>query len=234
MRWGSDDIGVVLTRNEIWLVLHALAEAAPPAVDWEGNRVEPWVIGELRARLQAALQPDALGDVEERPIVRLDSEMGQSLAQAGVRPLVLSDGYDLGSLMAGCAERGWGAEVRLPVGAGPKTPAEAVVSRGTGQRAGGTGEDGSDLDVPRSFVGLERPVVALARAMIGAAEGTGHWAPGNREEGKGQRAKGDGDDVSRTTDMGPRGYEEYVAPVEGMNPGERGALVERMAKRGWE
>lgn len=187
MRWGSDDIGVVLTRNEIWLLLHALAEASVPPVDWEGNRVEPWVVGELRSRLQSALRPEPLSDVEERPVIRLDSEMGRSLAQAGVRPLVLSDGYDLGSLVAACAERGWGVELRLPVGAGPVTPAEAVVTvgkgqeatdEGKGQRANGKGDedvpptdDGSRTAAhePRSFVGLERPVVALARALLGAA-----------------------------------------------------------------
>ncbi|MBX3069830.1 MAG: hypothetical protein KF883_04960 [Thermomicrobiales bacterium] len=240
MRWGSDDIGVVLTRNEIWLLLHALAEAKAPAVDWEGNRVEPWVVGELRSRLQAALRPEPLSDVEERPIIRLDSEMGRSLAQAGVRPLVLSDGYDLGSLVAACAERGWGCDVHLPTGAGPMTPAEAVV------RAPG-GEE---------FVGLERPVVALARAVIGA--GSGQRAAGGESLTPSPRESLTPDPspdrgTSRTPDPSPdrgtsltpdpspdrgRGedesFEEYVAPAEGINAGERERLVRSMGEQGWE
>ena len=172
MRWGGDEVGVVLTRNELWLLLNALTGADLPAVDWEGNRLEPWVVGELRARLQAALRPDPLSDVEERPVIRVDSELGRSLAAAGVRPLVIEDGYDLGSLIAVCGERGWGAEVRLPVGSGPRTPAEAVV------RNGEAGE----------FVGLERPVVALARALLGALDAKGSVGAKPAKEGGSDRA----------------------------------------------
>jgi hypothetical protein len=225
MRWGSDDIGVVLTRNEIWLLLHALAEAKAPAVDWEGNRVEPWVVGELRSRLQAALRPEPLSDVEERPIIRLDSEMGRSLAQEGVRPLVLSDGYDLGSLVAACAERGWGCDVHLPTGAGPMTPAEAVVRTPGGEE----------------FVGLERPVVALARAVIGA--GSGSLTPGpSPDRGKSLTPdpspdRGTSLTPSPSPDRG-RGesgtFEEYVVPAEGINAGERERLIRLMGDEGWE
>src|SRR5680860_915875 len=141
MRWGGDEVGVVLTRNEVWLLLHALAGSKLPAVDWEGNALEPWVVGELRARLQAALRPDPLSDVEERPIIRLDSDMGRSLAMAEVRPLVIEDGYDLGSLFAACAERGWGATLTLPVGGGVETPAQAKVTVGNRQWAKGNSDE---------------------------------------------------------------------------------------------
>ncbi|CAN5869660.1 hypothetical protein BH24CHL4_BH24CHL4_02720 [soil metagenome] len=250
MRWGGDEVGVVLTRNEVWLLLHALAGARLPAVDWEGNALEPWVVGELRARLQAALRPDPLSDVEERPIIRLDSDMGRSLAMAEVRPLVIEDGYDLGSLFAACAERGWGAELRLPVGGGVETPAEAVVTVGTGHWALGTGEQAA-VSGQREFVGLERPVVAFARALVGAAgdEGTGHWALGTGyDEGKGQRAKDKGDEAAsgealipgpssnagRQKNGGQREFDEHVIFSDGIAPGERDATVARMAARGWE
>lgn len=207
MRWGSDDVGLVLTRNEIWLLLHALADAKTPAVDWEGNRVEPWVVGELHSRLQSALRPEPLSDVEERPVISLDSEMGRSLAQAGVRPLVLSDGYDLGSLLAACADRGWGATLSLPVGGGPMTPAEAVVTVGNDRSE--SGESPAE-----HFVGLERPVVAMARALIGAV--------GSRPE------------AIPPASPDRRSADEYIVPAAAINPGERHHLIQTMTAQGWE
>ena len=32
MNWGQDSVGVVLTRNEIWLLLHALTAGPKPAL----------------------------------------------------------------------------------------------------------------------------------------------------------------------------------------------------------
>jgi hypothetical protein len=231
MRWGGDEVGVVLTRNEVWLLLNALEGARLPAVDWEGNALEPWVAGELRARLQAALRPDPLSDVEERPIIRLDSDMGRSLAMAEVRPLVIEDGYDLGSLFAACAERGWGATLTLPVGGGVSTPAEAVVTvdgemgrRGDGEDEGGKaerriGEKGNDNGRrQREFVGLERPVVAFARALVGACFADGPHPQPLFREGEGST----------------RAFDEHVIFADAIAPGERERTIERMAGRGWE
>jgi hypothetical protein len=221
MRWGGDEVGVVLTRNEVWLLLNALEGARLPAVDWEGNALEPWVAGELRARLQAALRPDPLSDVEERPIIRLDSDMGRSLAMAEVRPLVIEDGYDLGSLFAACAERGWGATLTLPVGGGVSTPAEAVV---TVDSETASGQDGENEDT-RAFVGLERPVVAFARALVGAV-----FASGPRRqvrEGATAATSLRGGESSRT-------FDEHVIFSDAIAPGERERTIERMAGRGWE
>jgi len=230
MRWGGDEVGVVLTRNEVWLLLNALAGAKLPAVDWEGNALEPWVVGELRSRLQAALRPDPLSDLEERPIIRLDSDMGRSLAMAGVRPLVIEDGYDLGSLFAACAERGWGATLTLPVGGGVETPAQAKVTVGNRQWAKGNSDESQavvrvpqavdrgpqDGDGPRptnddsrDFVGLERPVVAFARALVGAAFSAQAADRGPRAVGRGPQAdESDGlrptNDGLRPTNDGPR------------------------------
>jgi hypothetical protein len=220
MRWGSNEVGIVLTRNEIWLLLHALTDARAPSVDWEGSPVEPWVVGELRARLQQALRPEAVSDVEERPVIGLDSDMGRTLASAAVRPLVLSDGYDLGSLFAACAERGWGASLTLPVGASSRTPAEARVLR----PAGVTGNAGAASTDIREFVGLERPVVAFARALVGAAFDASANAADASTGASGERETGASD----------RGYDEHVIHAEAMNPGERESAIERMATRGWE
>ena len=99
-----------------------------PAVGWDGSPVEPWAAGELRLRLQSALNPEPLGAVDQRPIIDLDSDMGRTLAAAGVMPLVTDDGFDLGAIVAACAERGWGAQVSIPLGATPVTPADATVT----------------------------------------------------------------------------------------------------------
>lgn len=156
MQWGDEPVGLVLSRNEIWLLLHALTAGPRPAVGWDGSPVEPWVAGELRLRLQAALNPEPLGAVDQRPIIDLDSDMGRTLAAAGVMPLVTDDGFDLGAIVAACAERGWGAQMSIPLGATPVTPADAAVTTR------------NDQGQPQVHTGLERPVVALARAFIAA------------------------------------------------------------------
>jgi hypothetical protein len=216
MRWGGDAVGLVLTRNEVWLLLNALEGARLPAVDWEGNALEPWVAGELRERLQAALRPDPLSDVEERPIIRLDSDMGRSLAMAEVRPLVLEDGYDLGSLFAACAERGWGATLTLPVGGGVETPAEARVTVSSQQPAASS---------QQTFVGLERPVVAFARALVGAC-----FAELPHPQGR----HGGTAPTSLAGEGSPRAFDEHVIFSDAIAPGERERTIERMAGRGWE
>ena len=156
MQWGDESVGLVLSRNEIWLLLHALTAGPRPAIGWDGTPLEPWAIGELRSRLQAALDPEPLGAVDRRPIIDLDSDMGHTLASAGVLPLITGDGFDLGAIVAACAERGWGAELRIPLGSTAVTPADAAV----------TIRD--DAGQARTHTGLERPVVALARAFIAA------------------------------------------------------------------
>lgn len=156
MRWGQDNVGVVLTRNEIWLLLHALSSGPKPVLGWDGRDLEPWVIGELQRRLREALSPEPVKDVEIRPVIRLDSEMGQNLVIEGIRPMVVEDAFDLGTLVHACAQRGWGAEVVLPPGAIESTPATATVRV---KRA-----DGEEV----AYVGVERPAVALARALIAA------------------------------------------------------------------
>lgn len=156
MQWGDEPVGLVLSRNEIWLLLHALTAGPRPAVGWDGTPLEPWAAGELRSRLQAALNPEPLGAVDQRPIIDLDSDMGRTLAAAGVTPLVTDDGFDLGAIVAACADRGWGAQVSIPLGATLVTPADAAVT---------TRNERGEAQV---HTGLERPVVALARAFIAA------------------------------------------------------------------
>ena len=170
MQWGDEPVGLVLSRNEIWLLLHALTAGPRPAVGWDGSPVEPWAAGELRLRLQSALNPEPLGAVDQRPIIDLDSDMGRTLAAAGVMPLVTDDGFDLGAIVAACAERGWGVQVSLPLGATPVTPADAAVTM--------RNPDGD----PQVYTGLERPVVALARAFIAAWMETSQFAAPVRPE----------------------------------------------------
>lgn len=160
MRWGQDNVGVVLTRNEIWLLLHALSTGPKPVLGWDGRDLEPWVIGELQRRLREALSPEPVKDVEIRPVIRLDSEMGQNLVLEGIRPMVVEDAFDLGTLFHACAQRGWGAEVALPPGSIESTPATATVRVKRDDGAGGEQEV--------SYVGVERPAIALARALIAA------------------------------------------------------------------
>lgn len=166
MQWGDESVGLVLSRNEIWLLLHALTAGPRPAISWDGSPLEPWAIGELRSRLQTALDPEPLGAVDQRPIIDLDSDMGRTLASAGVLPLITDDGFDLGAIVAACAERGWGAQVSIPLGSTTVTPADALVTMR------------DDTGQERTYTGLERPVVALARAFIAAwTETRQHEAP---------------------------------------------------------
>ncbi len=170
MQWGDEPVGLVLSRNDIWLLLHTLTAGPRPAIGWDGAPLEPWAIGELRLRLQAALDPEPLGAVDQRPIIDLDSDMGGTLASAGVKPLVTADGFDLGAMVAACADRGWGAQVSIPLGATPVTPADAAVT---------VRDERGDMHVHH---GLERPVVALARAFIAAWMETNQLTPPPRPE----------------------------------------------------
>lgn len=175
MQWGNEPVGLVLSRNEIWLLLHALTAGPRPAVGWDGSPLEPWAAGELRLRLQSALNPEPLGAVDQRPIIDLDSDMGRTLAAAGVMPLITDDGFDLGAIVAACAERGWGAQVSIPLGSTSVTPADATVT---------TRNDKGDAQL---HTGLERPVVALARAFIAAwMEASQFGAPARPEIGPDQ------------------------------------------------
>lgn len=192
MQWGEEPVGLVLTRNEIWLLLHALTAGPRPAVGWDGSPLEPWAAGELRLRLQAALNPEPLGAVDRRPIIDLDSDMGRSLAAAGVLPLITDDGFDLGAIVAACADRGWGAQVSIPLGATPVTPADAVVT------------SRNEKGEPRVHTGLERPVVALARAFIAASMDASQLGVPPRQEA------GPDDYVIYLDSMGPGDKPEVV------------------------
>ena len=126
-------------------------------------------------RLQSALNPEPLGAVDQRPIIDLDSDMGRTLAAAGVMPLVTDDGFDLGAIVAACAERGWGAQVSIPLGATPVTPADAAVTtrNETGGAAGphraGTPGGRAGAGVHRRLDGIEpvrRPRATRGRHPI--------------------------------------------------------------------
>lgn len=214
----QDAVGIVLTRNEVWLLLNALNAAAPPALLWSGDPLEPWHLGDLNAKLRAALHPDPVKDIDERPIIPLDSEMGTDLAIAGVKPLVVSEGYDVGSLLVACAERGWGAELVLPRGAHPATPATATVharrDRGPGQPDEAT------------YHGLERPVVAMARALIGALVGAR----------AAEDMAGDGlfEGADARIDPTARRFDEYVIWAASIGRGQKQRVIDSMAKRGWD
>lgn len=207
MKWGGDRVGVVLTRNEVWLLLNALSSTSAPSVDRDGNRLEPWVVGELAKRLQRAMHPDPVSDVEERPIIRVDSDMGRSLAAAGIKPQVIEDGYDVGTLISECARRGLGLELRLPTGAGVETPVEVRITAGNGHHASSEGGD--------EFIGLERPVVALARALLGAMQREHVFTDGPAESSE-------------------REFEEHVIYENAIAPGERDQTIAEMLEGGWE
>lgn len=227
MRWGHDEVGVVLTRNEIWLLLNALAAGALPSVGWDGSEVEPWVYGELRARLQAALDPDSVSDVEQRPIIRLDSDMGRSLASAGIKPMLIPDGYDLGTLFAACAERGWGAELRLPLGASRQTPADAIV------RTKQVSDEGET--VTAEFVGVERPVVALTRAVLGALLAQPSTRADEASDQDASRSESPGSHGAPLSRENPEAtYDEHVIFAHALPPREKEPTIAQMAKKGWE
>ena len=160
MKWGDDAVGVVLTRNEIWLLLHALSAGPKPVLGWDGSELEPWVIGELQRRLKEVLRPETVKDVDVRPVIRIDSEMGQNLVLEGIRPMVTSDAYDLGTLFHACAERAWGAEVVLPPGAIDSTPATADRARENRRRERQRGRC-----VPRSRAAGRRPCPRAYRRL---------------------------------------------------------------------
>ncbi len=83
-------------------------------------------------------------------------ELGAELLGAGFDRRAMSHAFDLGSLVAACADRGWGVTLELPRGENVRTPSNATVSV--------HGPDG-ELE----FSALERPIVAVARAMLAAA-----------------------------------------------------------------
>jgi hypothetical protein len=159
---GNAQSGVVLTRNEIWLLLHALAETTAPALRWDGNDLEPWEMGELQRKLRGALQAEPVEAIESAVIVPIDSELGAELLGADFERQALSQAFDLGSLFAACADRGWGLTLEMPRGANARTPASATVR---------VHED------EREFTALERPIVAVARAMLAAAASTASTPP---------------------------------------------------------
>ena len=159
---GNAQTGVVLTRNEIWLLLHALAETTAPALRWDGNNLEPWEMGELQRKLRGALQAEPVEAIESAVIVPIDSELGAELLGADFSRQALSQAFDLGSLVAAWADRGWGLTLEMPRGANARTPVSATVS---------LHED------EREFSALERPIVAVARAMLAAAASTSLTPP---------------------------------------------------------
>ncbi|MGH2534748.1 MAG: hypothetical protein ACRDJW_21015 [Thermomicrobiales bacterium] len=210
-----------MSRNEVWLLLHALGAAAPPAVGRDGESLEPWVLGDLREKLRDVLQPDPVRDVDQRPIITVDSDLGRGLAAAGIKPLVVADGYDVGSLFAACAERGWGAELKLPRGANPATPATAIVRA---RRDRGPGESDE-----ATYIGLERAVVALARALTGALVGA------RAEEDL--AAAGVLSSAAATAAPAPAPadrYDEHVIYGNTIGSEMKQDVIARMARQGWE
>lgn len=220
-----DAHGIVLSRNEIWLILNALNAAAPPPLGWDGQPIEPWEMGELQTKLRDALHPDPVKGVEERPVITMDSDAGRDLARAGIKPLVVPDGYDLGSLFAACAERGWGAEVDLPRGAVRETPAMATV-RVRRDRAEGLPDEAT-------YTGVERPVVALARAMIGALV-EARSAEDLEAEGIFGPAWRDGFARANPFAKASDRADEYVVHGTAIGRGQKQNLIARMARQGWE
>jgi len=203
---GDSQAGVVLSRNELWLVLHALAGATPPALRWDGNPLEPWELGELQRKLRAALQGDASDAADSAFVTPIDSELGAELLGAGFDRRALSHAFDLGSLVADCADRGWGVRLELPRGGNARTPANATVSV--------RGADG-ELE----FSALERPVVAVARAMLAAAASVA-IAPTAPE-------------LPATTIPAPA-YEEYAIASASIQRGKEEQTITRMTEQGWE
>jgi len=203
---GDSQTGVVLSRNELWLVLHALAGTTPPALRWDGNPLEPWEVGELQRKLRAALQGDSSESADPAFVTPIDSELGAELLGAGFDRRALSHAFDLGSLVAACADRGWGVRLELPRGGNARTPANATVS-----------VHGTDGEL--EFSALERPVVAVARAML-AATASVAGSPVTPEP-------------SETTTPAPA-YEEYAIASASIQRGKEEQTITRMAEQGWE
>src|SRR4029079_6069947 len=106
--------------------------------------------------------------MEARVIFRIDSELGAELLGADFGRLALSQAFDLGSLVAACADRGAGIALACPRGPSARTPANATVRVQEGER---------------EFSALERPIVAVARAMLAAAASTSNPGGPNRRGG---------------------------------------------------
>jgi hypothetical protein len=202
---GDAQTGLVLTRNEIWLLLHALAETTAPALRWDGNDLEPWEVGELQRKLRSALQAEPVDSIEAAVIVPIDSELGAELLGADFGRLALSQAFDLGSLVAACADRGWGIALELPRGANARTPANVTVRVQEGDR---------------EFSALERPIVAVARAMLAAAASTSD-VDGAIEAG--------GSSPAPATH-----YDEYAISAASIQRGKVEETMARMAAQGWE
>ena len=203
---GDAQTGLVLTRNEIWLLLHALAEITAPTLRWDGNDLEPWEVGELQRKLRSALQAEPAESIESAVIVPIDSELGAELLGADFSRLALSQAFDLGSLVAACADRGWGIVLELPRGANARTPANATVRVQRGDR---------------EFSALERPIVAVARAMLAAAASTS--APDGAIDASG-------------LSLAPAAihYDEYAISAASIQRGKEEETMARMAAQGWE
>jgi len=202
---GDSQTGVVLSRNQLWLVLHALAGTTPPALRWDGNPLEPWEMGELQRKLRTALQGEALEPADPSFVAPIDSELGAELLGAGFDRRAMSHAFDLGSLIAACADRGWGMTLELPRGGNARTPANATVSV--------NGPEGE-----QDFNALERPIVAVARAMLAAAATVAV-----------DRVNGDS---TSTTDGST--YEEYSITSASIQRGKEEQTIRRMSEQGWE
>jgi hypothetical protein len=202
---GDAQTGLVLTRNEIWLLLHALAETTAPTLRWDGNDLEPWEVGELQRKLRGALQAEPVDSIEAAVIVPIDSELGAELLGADFGRLALSQAFDLGSLVAACADRGWGIALELPRGANARTPANVTVRVQEGDR---------------EFSALERPIVAVARAMLAAAAST-------------STPEGAIDATSAAAPVVAH-YDEYAISAASIQRGKEEETMARMAAQGWE
>lgn len=211
--------GLVLSPNEIWLLLHALDSAEMPRIGWDGHGVDPWVVGELKAKLRTSLNPEKIAADERRPAIALDSQMGRDLANAGIRPLMVDDSFDIGSMFDACAQRGWGVELTLPRGAIAETPASAAVHV---RREPSGGEE--------TYVGLEQPAVALARALIGALVATDAHA----ERASTARPDAGEGGLHSTGKIGDHAYEEFSIYATGIQQGRKPTVIAQMAKDGWE
>jgi hypothetical protein len=205
---GDSQSGVVLSRNELWLVLHALSGATAPGLRWDGNPLEPWELGELQRKLRSALHGEAAESSDPSFVAPIDSELGAELLGAGFDRRAMSHAFDLGSLVAACADRGWGVTLELPRGGNVRTPSNATVSV--------HGPDG-ELE----FSALERPIVAVARAMLAAAAAVA----GNPDLASRPDANREADTAT---------YEEYAIASASIQRGKEEQTIARMTEQGWE